>query len=116
MRVCGGSAGAGVDDRGTRVKQVSATRQRGWAIMAAAITAVLAPSGASAASAAPAAVAPFAALSTSHAAATTTGSSVCDQAIAEAGTGKGRYGRYRLVHPPAQGGSGSDVVVGTDGP
>jgi len=43
-------------------------------------------------------------------------SSVCDQAIAEAGTGKGTYGRYRLVRAPAQGGSGSDVVVGTDGP
>ena len=43
-------------------------------------------------------------------------SSVCDQAIAQAGTGQGTYGRYRLVRAPAEGGSGSDVVVGTDGP
>ena len=42
-------------------------------------------------------------------------SSVCDQAIAEAGTGTGTYGKYRLVRAPAEGGSGSDVVVGTDG-
>jgi RTX calcium-binding nonapeptide repeat (4 copies) len=42
--------------------------------------------------------------------------SVCDQAIAQAGTGKGKYGHYRLVRAPAQGGSGSDVVVGTNGP
>jgi len=41
---------------------------------------------------------------------------VCDQAIAQAGTGKGKYGHYRLVRAPAQGGSGSDVVVGTNGP
>jgi RHS repeat-associated protein len=43
-------------------------------------------------------------------------SSVCDQAIAQAGTGQGTYGRYQLVRAPAEGGSGSDVVVGTDGP
>lgn len=43
-------------------------------------------------------------------------SSVCNQAIAQAGTGHGTYGRYDLVHAPARGGSGSDVVVGTDGP
>ncbi len=42
--------------------------------------------------------------------------SVCEQAIAQAGTGKGEYGHYRLVRAPAQGGSGSDVVVGTEGP
>jgi hypothetical protein len=42
--------------------------------------------------------------------------SVCEQAIAQAGTGKGQYGKYRLVQAPAQGGSGSDVVVGTEGP
>jgi RHS repeat-associated protein len=43
-------------------------------------------------------------------------SSVCDQAMAQAGTGQGTYGRYQLVRAPAEGGSGSDVVVGTDGP
>jgi RHS repeat-associated protein len=43
-------------------------------------------------------------------------SSVCDQAIAHAGTGQGTYGRYQLVRAPAEGGSGSDVVVGTHGP
>jgi hypothetical protein len=42
--------------------------------------------------------------------------SVCERAIAQAGTGQGEYGRYRLVRAPAQGGSGSDVVVGTEGP
>jgi Ca2+-binding RTX toxin-like protein len=41
--------------------------------------------------------------------------SVCDQAVAQAGTGDGRYGHYRLVQAPAAGGSGSDVVVGTPG-
>ena len=41
---------------------------------------------------------------------------VCDQAIAEAGTGQGTYGRYRLVQAPAVGRSGSQVVVGTAGP
>ncbi len=45
-----------------------------------------------------------------------TATGVCDQAIAEAGTGKGTYGKYDLVKAPAEGGSGSDVVVGTDGP
>ncbi len=44
-----------------------------------------------------------------------TPASVCDQAIAQAGTGHGRYGHYRLVLAPAVGGSGSDVVVGTPG-
>ncbi len=39
----------------------------------------------------------------------------CDQAIAEAGTGRGTYGGYTLVHAPANGGSGSQVVVGTAG-
>ena len=42
--------------------------------------------------------------------------SVCDQAIAEAGTGQGTYGRYKLVQAPAEGRSGSQVVVGTAGP
>ncbi len=41
---------------------------------------------------------------------------VCEQAIAQAGTGTGTYGKYRLVKAPSQGGSGSDVVVGTAGP
>ena len=40
---------------------------------------------------------------------------VCAQAIAEAGTGVGRYGSYKLVQAPAQGRSGNDVVVGTAG-
>ncbi len=40
---------------------------------------------------------------------------VCAQAIAEAGTGEGTYGRYRLVQAPAVGRSGSQVVVGTTG-
>ena len=40
---------------------------------------------------------------------------VCDQAIAEAGTGQGTYGRYTLVQAPAVGRSGSQVVVGTAG-
>ncbi len=44
-----------------------------------------------------------------------TPASVCEQAIAEAGTGHGRYGDYRLVQAPAVGGSGSDLVVGTPG-
>ena len=44
------------------------------------------------------------------------GGDVCAEAIAEAGTGHGPYGHYRLVRAPAQGGSGSDVVVGTPGP
>ena len=42
--------------------------------------------------------------------------SVCEQAIAEAGTGQGTYGRYRLVQAPDVGRSGSQVVVGTPGP
>ena len=41
---------------------------------------------------------------------------VCDQAMAEAGTGQGTYGRYKLVQAPAVGRSGSQVVVGTAGP
>ena len=41
---------------------------------------------------------------------------VCDQAVAEAGTGQGTYGRYTLVQAPAVGRSGSQVVVGTAGP
>ncbi len=41
---------------------------------------------------------------------------VCEQAIAQAGSGKGTYGKYRMVKAPAEGGSGSDVVVGTNGP
>jgi hypothetical protein len=42
---------------------------------------------------------------------------VCDQAIAEAGTGQGRFGSYTLVQAPARGAkSTSQVVVGTDGP
>ena len=40
---------------------------------------------------------------------------VCDQALAQAGTGQGPYGSYRLVRAPANGGSGSQVVVGTAG-
>ena len=44
-----------------------------------------------------------------------TPASVCEQAIAEAGTGHGRYGHYRLVQAPAVGGPGSDLVVGTPG-
>jgi hypothetical protein len=40
---------------------------------------------------------------------------VCDQAIAEAGTGEGTYGHYALVQAPSQGGSGRQVVVGTEG-
>lgn len=43
------------------------------------------------------------------------GGSVCDQAIAEAGTGSGAFGQYELVFAPNQGGSGSQVVVGTEG-
>lgn len=45
----------------------------------------------------------------------TSGGSVCDQAIAEAGTGSGAFGHYELVFAPQQGGSGSQVVVGTAG-
>ena len=59
--------------------------------------------------------------------------SVCDQAIAEAGTGQGTYGRYKLVQAPADGplgvagrgrhrrpdrlvgGSGNDVLCGLGG-
>ena len=41
---------------------------------------------------------------------------VCDQAMAEAGTGQGTYGRYKLIQAPAVGRSGSQVVVGTAGP
>lgn len=44
------------------------------------------------------------------------GGDVCSEAMAQAGTGKGTYGHYRLVHAPAEGGPGSDVVVGTRGP
>ena len=40
---------------------------------------------------------------------------VCEQAIAQAGTGQGTYGRYQLVQAPAVGRSGSQVVVGTAG-
>lgn len=43
------------------------------------------------------------------------GGSVCEQAIAEAGTGTGAFGEYELVFAPAPGGAGSQVVVGTDG-
>lgn len=43
------------------------------------------------------------------------GDALCQQAINEAGTGQGQFGRYTLVNAPAQGGSGSQVVVGTDG-
>ena len=41
---------------------------------------------------------------------------VCDQAIAEAGTGQGTFGGYELVQGPDVGRSGSQVVVGTAGP
>ncbi len=41
------------------------------------------------------------------------GGSVCDQAIAEAGTGSGAFGQYEVVFAPNQGGSGNQVVVGT---
>ena len=51
----------------------------------------------------------------SPSAAGTASGDVCAQAMAQAGTGTGPYGRYRLVKAPAQGGSGSDVVVGTAG-
>ncbi len=40
---------------------------------------------------------------------------VCDQAIAEAGTGQGAFGGYGLIEAPDVGGSGSQVVVGTAG-
>ena len=40
---------------------------------------------------------------------------MCDQAIAQAGTGQGTYGNYRLVRATTNGGSGSQVVVGTPG-
>ena len=40
--------------------------------------------------------------------------SVCDQAIAEAGTGQGTYGRYKLIRA-SRGPLGSQVVVGTAG-
>jgi len=43
------------------------------------------------------------------------GGSICDQAIAEAGTGSGAFGQHELVLAPSQGGSGSQVVVGTAG-
>lgn len=43
------------------------------------------------------------------------GGSVCDQAIAEAGTGNGAFGQHELVFAPNQGGSGSQVIVGTAG-
>ena len=39
----------------------------------------------------------------------------CDQATAEAGTGQGTYGGYKLIEAPAVGRSGSQVVVGTAG-
>jgi Ca2+-binding RTX toxin-like protein len=45
----------------------------------------------------------------------TGGGSVCDQAIAEAGTGRGPFGEHELVFAPQQGGSGSQVIVGTEG-
>ena len=32
---------------------------------------------------------------------------ICEQAIAQAGSGKGTYGKYRMVKAPGQGGSGS---------
>lgn len=44
-----------------------------------------------------------------------TAQSLCDQAIAEAGTGTGLFGRHELVFAPAQGGSGRQVLVGTPG-
>jgi len=40
---------------------------------------------------------------------------VCDQAIAEAGTGEGAFGGYELIPAPDVGRSGSQVVVGTAG-
>ncbi|HEX5728193.1 calcium-binding protein [Microbacterium sp.] len=43
------------------------------------------------------------------------GGSVCDQAIAEAGTGSGAFGQHELVFAPNRGGSGSQVIVGTAG-
>jgi Ca2+-binding RTX toxin-like protein len=43
------------------------------------------------------------------------GATVCEQAIAEAGTGSGAFGDHQLVFAPDRGGSGDDVVVGTDG-
>ncbi|MBA2758774.1 MAG: hypothetical protein H0U38_03695, partial [Chloroflexia bacterium] len=43
------------------------------------------------------------------------GDDLCDVAIAQSGTGQGQFGRYSLVQAPAMGGSGSQVVVGTDG-
>ena len=47
---------------------------------------------------------------------TTATTPVCDQAIAEAGTGHGTYGNYKVVRAPANGGSGSQLVLGTPGP
>jgi hypothetical protein len=44
-----------------------------------------------------------------------TPAAICSLAIAEAGTGVGTYGRYKLVQAPAQGRAGNDVVVGTAG-
>ena len=41
---------------------------------------------------------------------------VCDEAMAEAGTGRGTYGNYKVVRAPANGGSGSQLVLGTPGP
>lgn len=43
------------------------------------------------------------------------GDELCRMAIDQAGTGQGQFGRYTLVYSPAQGGSGSQVVVGDDG-
>jgi len=40
---------------------------------------------------------------------------ICAQAIAEAGTGVGSYGSYKLVQAPARGRARNDVVVGTAG-
>ncbi len=81
-----------------------ATGRRTWAaLVSVAVAALLVPLA-------------VAAAPTASAAPTARGADVCKEAIAQAGTGKGTYGRYHLVQAPAQGGSGSDVVVGTSGP
>lgn len=54
-------------------------------------------------------------LLTPSASAQSDGDALCAEALAAANTGASRYGRYEIVRAPNQGGSGSQVVLGTDG-
>jgi hypothetical protein len=58
---------------------------------------------------------PLLLLLTQSASAQSDGDVMCELAIAQAGTGQGQFGRYELVYGPERAGSGSQVVVGTEG-